>query len=161
MHMEKEGGMQMDAVRIIAASRRSLAQTNTVHDVLVEAWQAQALAEAIGSHLAIFGPYEVRSRARGLGDASGRFSGGLLCSTATTDGLRAAQLTEIRDVKAVLVGLCQLLREVCEALVAVVISAEEEGMYWTCVEAMDTADESRDHATGILEKLEVRDRHLA
>ncbi|ANZ15745.1 DUF6099 family protein [Streptomyces noursei] len=161
MHMEKEGGTQMDAVRIIAASRRSLAQTNTVHDVLVEAWQAQALAEAIGSHLAIFGPYEVRSRARGLGDASGRFSGGLLCSTATTDGLRAAQLTEIRDVKAVLVGLCQLLREVCEALVAVVISAEEEGMYWTCVEAMDTADESRDHATGILEKLEVRDRHLA
>ncbi|MFJ9617692.1 DUF6099 family protein [Streptomyces noursei] len=161
MHMEKEGGTQMDAVRIIAASRRSLAQANTVHDVLVEAWQAQALAEAIGSHLAIFGPYEVRSRARGLGDASGQFSGGLLCSTATTDGLRAVQLTEIRDVKAVLVGLCQLLREVCEALVAVVISAEEEGMYWTCVEAMDTADESRDHATGILEKLEVRDRHLA
>lgn len=161
MRMTKEGGTQMDAVRIIAASRRGLAQADTVHDVVVEAWQAQALAEAVGSHLAIFGPYEVRSRARGLGDAGGRFSGGLLCSATTNGGLRATQLTEIRDVKAALIGLCQLLREVCEALVGVVISAEEEGMYWTCVEAMDTADESRDHVAGILEKLEVRDRHLA
>lgn len=65
----------MDAVRIIAASRRGLAEANTVQGVIAEAWQAQALAEAIGSHLAIFGPYEVRSRARGLGDAGGRFSG--------------------------------------------------------------------------------------
>ncbi|MFG2890766.1 DUF6099 family protein [Streptomyces sp. NPDC048248] len=151
----------MDAVRIIAASRRGLAQANTVQDVIVEAWQAQALAEAIGSHLAIFGPYEVRSRARGLGDAGGRFSGGLLCPASATGGLRAAQLSEVRDVKAALTGLCRLLREVCEALVAVVCSADEEGMYWTCVEAMDTADESRDRVTGILEKLEVRDRDPA
>ncbi|MFH8568061.1 DUF6099 family protein [Streptomyces sp. NPDC017993] len=151
----------MDAVRIIAASRRGLAQANTVQDVIVEAWQAQALAEAIGSHIAIFGPYEVRSRARGLGDAGGRFSGGLLCPVSATGGLRAAQLSEVRDVKAALTGLCLLLREVCEALVNVVCSADEEGMYWTCVEAMDTADESRDRVTGILEKLELRDRDPA
>ncbi|MEU7178388.1 DUF6099 family protein [Streptomyces celluloflavus] len=151
----------MDAVRIIAASRRGLAQASTVQDVIVEAWQAQALAEAIGSHLAIFGPYEVRSRARGLGDAGGRFSGGLLCPPLRAGGLRAAQLSEVRDAKAALTSLRQLLREVCEALVSVVCSADEEGMYWTCVEAMDTADESRDRVTGILEKLEVRDRNPA
>lgn len=151
----------MDAVRIIAASRRSLADATTVQDVIVEAWQAQALAEAIGSHLAIFGPYEVRSRARGLGDAGGRFSGGLLCPASATGGLRAAQLTEVRDVRAALTSLCRLLREVCETLVGVVLLAEEEGMYWTCVEAMDTVDESRDRVAGILERLEVRDRNPA
>ncbi|MFJ9419176.1 MULTISPECIES: DUF6099 family protein [unclassified Streptomyces] len=151
----------MDAVRIIAASRRGLARASTVQDVVVEAWQSQALAEAIGSHLAIVGPYEVRSRAQGLGDAGGQFSGGLLCQAPATDGLRAAQLSEVRDVKAALTGLCQLLQEVCEALVSVVCSADEEGMYWTCVEAMDTADESRDHVAGILEKLEARERNLA
>ncbi|MCX4634787.1 hypothetical protein HEP86_30585 [Streptomyces sp. RPA4-5] len=152
----------MDAVRIIAASRRGLAEANTVQGVIVEAWQAQALAEAVGSHLAIFGPYEVRSRARGLGDAGGRFSGGLLCPASVTGGgLRAAQLSEVRDAKAALTGLCLLLREVCEALVAVVLLADEDGMYWTCVEAMDTVDESRDRVAGILEKLEVRDRNPA
>ncbi|MFI7100915.1 DUF6099 family protein [Streptomyces sp. NPDC050161] len=151
----------MDAMRIIAASRRGLAEASTVHEVIVEAWQAQALAEAVGSHLAIFGPYEVRSRARGLGDAGGRSSGGLLRPAPRTGGLRAAQLTEVRDVRGALTGLRGLLREVCEALVNVVCSADEEGMYWTCVEAMDTADESSDRVTGILEKLEVRDRNLA
>ncbi|MFF4605111.1 DUF6099 family protein [Streptomyces sp. NPDC001339] len=151
----------MDAVRIITASRRSLADATTVEDVIVEAWQAQALAEAIGSHLAIFGPYEVRSRARGLGDAGGRFSGGLLCPAVVTGGLRAAQLTEVRDVRAALTDLRRLLREVCEALVGVVLLVDEEGMYWTCVEAMDTVDESRDRVSGILEKLEVRDRNPA
>ncbi|GAB7030406.1 DUF6099 family protein [Streptomyces sp. NPDC021749] len=151
----------MDAVRIIAASRRGLAESTTVQDVIVEAWQAQALAEAIGSHLAIFGPYEVRSRAQGLGVASGRFSGGLPCSTRGGGGLRAAQLSEVRDVRASLTGLCRLLREVCEALVGVVLLAEEEGTYWTCVEAMDTLDESRDRVTGILERLEVRDPNPA
>ncbi|WP_030806775.1 DUF6099 family protein [Streptomyces sp. NRRL S-337] len=151
----------MDAVRIIAASRRGLAESTTVQDVIVEAWQAQALAEAIGSHLAICGPYEVRSRAQGLGVASGRFSGGLPRSTPAGGGLRAAQLSEVRDVRAALSALCRLLRDVCEALVAVVLLAEEEGTYWTCVEAMDTLDESRDRVTGILEKLEVRDPNPA
>jgi len=160
--MKRKGGERMDAVRIIAASRRGLAEANTVQGVIVEAWQAQALAEAVGSHLAIFGPYEVRSRARGLGDAGGRFSGGLLCPASVTGGgLRAAQLSEVRDAKAALTGLCLLLREVCEALVAVVLLADEDGMYWTCVEAMDTVDESRDRVAGILEKLEVRDRNPA
>ncbi|MGW1840477.1 DUF6099 family protein [Streptomyces sp. BBFR2] len=151
----------MDAVRIIAAGRRGLAEASTVREVVVEAWQAQALAEAVGSHLAIFGPYEVRSRARGLGDAGGRFSGGLLCPVATAGGLRAAQLTEVKDVRAALTGLRGLLREVCEVLVGIVCAADEEGMYWTCVEVMDSADESRDRIAGILEKLEIRDHDLA
>ncbi|MEU5212677.1 DUF6099 family protein [Streptomyces sp. NPDC020742] len=151
----------MDAVRIIAASQRGLAEASTVQDVIVEAWQAHALAEAIGSHLAIFGPYEVRSRARVLGDAGGRFSGGLLCPATATGGLRATQLTEVRDAREALTSLSRLLREVCEVLVGVVLLAGEEGMYWTCIEAMDTVDEARDRVAGILEKLEVRDRNPA
>ncbi|MFF9478398.1 DUF6099 family protein [Streptomyces sp. NPDC014733] len=151
----------MDAVRIIAANRRGLAEASTVREVVVEAWQAQALAEAVGSHLAIFGPYEARSRARGLGDAGGRFSGGLLCPVTGAGGLRAARLTEVKDARAALTGLSGLLREVCEVLVGIVCTADEEGMYWTCVEVMDSADESRDRIAGILEKLEVRDHDLA
>ncbi|MEF3112264.1 DUF6099 family protein [Streptomyces chrestomyceticus] len=146
----------MDAVRIIAASRRGLAQAQTVQEIVVEAWQAQALAEAVGSHLAISGPHEVRSRARGLGDAGGRTSAVLLIPAPRIGGPRAAQLSEVRDTLAALRGLNWLLGEVCEALVGVVCAADEEGMYWTCVEAMDVADESRDRVTGILKHLAVR-----
>lgn len=106
----------------------------------------------------------VRSAVEGPGTGRRRraVQRGLLCPASVTGGgLRAAQLSEVRDAKAALTGLCLLLREVCEALVAVVLLADEDGMYWTCVEAMDTVDESRDRVAGILEKLEVRDRNPA
>ncbi|UNO39498.1 DUF6099 family protein [Streptomyces sp. MST-110588] len=151
----------MDAVRIIAASRCGLAKARTVHEVVVEAWQAQALAEAVGSHLATAGPHEVRSRAEGLGDAGGRSGGTPVFPVSRAGGLRAAQLSEVRDTKATLTSLSGLLGEVCEALVGVVCAADEEGMYWTCVEAMDAADESRDRVSAILKQLAVRDRDPA
>ncbi|MET9295896.1 DUF6099 family protein [Streptomyces sp. NPDC003077] len=146
----------MDAVRIIAANRCGLARARTVQEIVIEAWQAQALAEAVGSHLAISGPHEVRGGAQGLGDAGGRAGSALLHPTARTGGLRAAQLSEVRDTEATLAGLSGLLGEVCEALVGVVCAADEEGMYWTCVEAMDAADESRDRVSAILKRLALR-----
>lgn len=154
-------GSRMEAVRIIAASRHGLARARSVQEIVVEAWQAQALAEAVGSHLATTGPHEVRAEARGLGEAGGRSGGALLCPLPRADGLRAAQLSEVRDAKAALTGLRGLLGEVCEALVSVVCAADEEGLYWHCVEAMDAADESRDRVAGILRQLAVRDRDPA
>ncbi|MER7397527.1 DUF6099 family protein [Streptomyces sp. NPDC000151] len=148
----------MDAVRIIAASRHGLAQARTVQDIVIEAWQAQALAEAVGSLLAISGPFEVRAKARRLGEAGGRSGAAVLCPVPRSYGPRAAQLSEVRDSKLALTDLCGLLAEVCEALVSVVCAAEEDGLYWTCVEAMDAADESRDRAAAILKQLLVRDR---
>ncbi len=41
----------MDAGRLIAATRQALALSADVSDTLAEAWQAQALAAAVGSHL--------------------------------------------------------------------------------------------------------------
>ena len=39
----------MDAERLIDVSRNALAQSRAVPDIVAEAWQAQALAQAIGS----------------------------------------------------------------------------------------------------------------
>ena len=46
----------MDAVRLIVTSRRSLAAGADARETLAEVWQAQALAQAIGSRLAVAGP---------------------------------------------------------------------------------------------------------
>lgn len=55
----------MEAERLIAAGRQALAESGTAQDIVAEAWQAQALAQAIGSHLALCGPLELRGEARG------------------------------------------------------------------------------------------------
>ncbi|MFD7921359.1 DUF6099 family protein [Streptomyces sp. NPDC059740] len=151
----------MDAVRIIAAGRRGLTQARTVQDIVVEAWQAQAVAEAIGSHLAVSGPREVRSQARGLRDAGGRSGGALLWRASYSGGLRAAGLTEVGDARAALSELLALLGDLCEALVVVACEADEEVVYWSCVEAMDVADESRDRVMGILRQLGVKEAGMA
>lgn len=43
----------MDAVRLIAAGRHALAQSGAAMDIVGEAWQAQALAQGMGSWLAV------------------------------------------------------------------------------------------------------------
>lgn len=65
----------MDAVRLIVTSRRSLAAGGDVPGILAEVWQAQALAQAIGSRLAVAGPPELRGEALGLTELAGRGCG--------------------------------------------------------------------------------------
>ncbi len=62
----------MDAVRLIVTSRRALIAGGDVPEILAEVWQAQALAQAIGSRLAVSGPPELRGEALGLTELAGR-----------------------------------------------------------------------------------------
>ncbi len=85
----------MDAVRLIVTSRRALAAGGGVPELMAEVWQAQALAQAIGSRLALVGPPQLRNEAIMLADLAGRGCGVLDPPPLGPDGPRAARLTEL------------------------------------------------------------------
>ncbi|WP_405742706.1 DUF6099 family protein [Streptomyces sp. NBC_00028] len=143
----------MDAVRLIVTSRRALAGSGDAPQVMTEVWQAQALAQAIGSRLAVYGPPQLRGEALGLTELAGRGCGVLDRPDLDTADLRAAQLTELGDARQALLYLGGLLGEVGIALVGLACSADDEGTYWQCMEAIDAADESRDRVRDMLRKL--------
>ncbi|MET9254843.1 DUF6099 family protein [Streptomyces sp. NPDC003717] len=147
----------MDAVRLIVTSGRALAAGGEEADILAEVWQAQALAQAIGSRLAVYGPPELRGEALGLTELAGRGCGVLHTPELAPGELRAAQLTELGDARQALLRLAGLLGEIGIALVAVASAADDETTYWSCVEAIDAADESRDRVLEMLRKLADRD----
>ncbi|KQX55401.1 MULTISPECIES: DUF6099 family protein [unclassified Streptomyces] len=144
----------MEAERLIALGRHALAESGTAQDIVAEAWQAQALAQAIGNHLALGGPQELRGDARGLSEIGEYPAWG-------AGGPRAAQLTEVADPAGALTALGALLGEVGIALVGVACATDEEGLYWACIEAIDAADESSDRVRGMLRRLAVRDGERA
>ncbi|MET9513851.1 DUF6099 family protein [Streptomyces sp. NPDC002994] len=160
----------MDAVRLIGQSRHALAQSRAARDILAEAWQAQALTQAIAGQLVLTGPAELRGEARGLSETGGRGCGVLdipaLWAGGTDDAggpppdarPRAAQLSQVADARAALIGLSVLLGEVGIALVGVACATDEEGLYWQCIEGIDAADESSDRVRGILRRLTVREQ---
>ncbi|MGW3661612.1 DUF6099 family protein [Streptomyces sp. NPDC005141] len=147
----------MEAVRLIVASRRALAESGDAPEVMAEAWQAHSLAQAIGSRLAVSGPPELRGEALGLTELAGRGCGVLGNPALGLDALRAAQLTELGDARECLLCLGGLLGEVGIALVGIACAADDEGTYWQCMEAIDAADESRDRVLEMLRRLAVRD----
>lgn len=122
----------MDAVRLIAATRYAVAHAGDAEAVVAEAWQAQALVEAVGSRLTAGGEQRVRA-----GPA------------------RAAVLTGVRDPRAALRGLLEILAEVGAALVAVARVTEEVPVYWQSVEAADAADEAADRVRALLTRYET------
>ncbi|MFK0213775.1 DUF6099 family protein [Streptomyces sp. NPDC090298] len=144
----------MEAERLITLGRHALAESGTAQDIVAEAWQAQALAQAIGRHLALCGPMELRGEARGLSEI-GEYP------TWGSAGPRAAQLTEVANPWGALTELGELLGEVGIALVGVACATDEEGLYWQCIEAIDAADESSDRVRGMLRRLAVRDGERA
>ncbi|MFF4086249.1 DUF6099 family protein [Streptomyces nigra] len=151
----------MDAVRLIMNSRRALAGSGGAPDIMTEVWQAQALAQAIGSRLAVYGPPELRGEAIGLTELAGRGCGVLEAPELAERALRAAQLTELGDARQALMNLGSLLGEAGIALVGVASSADDETTYWRCMEAIDAADESRDRVLEMLRRLADRDEVLA
>ncbi|MEU0272951.1 DUF6099 family protein [Streptomyces sp. NPDC006307] len=146
----------MDAERLIVAGRGGLAESRVALDIVAEAWQAQALAQAIGRHLALYGPPELRNDARGLSEIGGR--GGTVPDHPGLrgGGVRAARLTDVSDVRGTLRALGALLGEVGMALVGVACATDEEGLYWQCIEAIDAADESSDRVRVMLRRLTAR-----
>jgi Family of unknown function (DUF6099) len=150
--------VELDAVHLIKATRHALAECRTVQDIVAEVWQAQVLAEAVGSHLAASGPQLVRADALGLSEAVGR------ARRAAGDGFalprartRASLLSGVQDPRLALSDLGRLLAETAEALVVVAVSADEETLYWQCIEAIEAADESGDRVSGILRRLELQE----
>lgn len=150
----------MDAVRLIVTSRSALAESGEAPEIMAEVWQAQALAQAIGSRLAVYGPPELRGEALGLTELAGRGCGVLERPDLDTASLRAAQLTDLGDARQTLTCLGVLLGEVGIALVGVASAADGENTYWQCMEAIDAADESRDRVTQMLRRLTDRDEAL-
>ncbi|MFJ3858272.1 DUF6099 family protein [Streptomyces sp. NPDC090085] len=157
----------MDAVRLIAAGRHALAQSGAAWGIVGEAWQAQALAQGVGSWLAVTGPPELRSEARGLGEAGGRGCGVVDRAALQAEGgapdqpPRAARLSEVSDVRQALLGLQALLGEVGIALVGVACGTDDETLYWQCIESIDAADESSDRVRALLRRMTVRERGSA
>jgi hypothetical protein len=147
----------MEAVRLIEATRAALAQCAALHGVLVEAWQAQALAEAVGGHLALSGPHTVRAEALGLREAGAHACRALHAPGRCAGSIRAARLTTLHDPRVALSDLAALLAEVGAALFGVAVTAQEEALYWQCVEAIDAADESGDRVAAVLRRLAVRE----
>ncbi|MET9502461.1 DUF6099 family protein [Streptomyces sp. NPDC006259] len=147
----------MDAVRLILTSSRALADSVDGRRTLTEVWQAQALAQAIGSRLAVSGPPELRGEALGLTELAGRGCGVLDTPDLDPGDLLAARLTELDDAREALLRLGDLLGEVGIALVGVASAAADEGTYWQCMEAIDAADESRDRVLEMLRKLAARE----
>lgn len=147
----------MDAERLILASRHALAQSRAVPEIVAEAWQAQALAQTIGGRLAVYGPLELRSEARGLAETGARGVGALDRPGLRSGGIRAARLSGVADARAALMSLGALLVDVGMALVSVACGTDDEGLYWQCVEAIDAADESTDRVRGMLRKLAARE----
>ena len=150
----------MDAVRLIGASRCALMGSGDAPGTMAEVWQAQALAQAIGSRLAVSGPPELRGEALGLTELAGRGCGVLDAPALDVGDLRAAQLTELGDARRALSDLGGLLGEVGIALVGIACAADDEGTYWQCMEAIDAADESRDRVLQMLRRLADRGEEL-
>lgn len=144
----------MEAERLIQAGLHALGESRTAHDIVAEAWQARALAQAIGSHLALCGPLELRGDARGLSEA-GEYP------TWGAAGPRAARLTEVGEPRSALTALGELLGEVGIALVGVASVTDDENLYWQCMEAIDAADEAGDRVRGMLRRLDVREQGRA
>ncbi|WP_338673528.1 DUF6099 family protein [Streptomyces sp. SCSIO 30461] len=148
----------MEAERLIAAGRLALAHCRDAAEVVAEAWQAEALAQAIGSQLALCGPKELRGEARALGEGGGRGGSPPDVRLLHTAGPRAAQLTAVSDPPRALTLLSTLLGEVGIALVGVACATDEEGLYWQCIEAIDATDESGDRVQAMLRRLSPQER---
>ncbi|MET7345015.1 DUF6099 family protein [Streptomyces sp. NPDC087866] len=148
----------MEAERLVTVIRQALAESRGTPDIIAEAWQAQALAQAVGGRLAASGPKELRAEARALSEIGGRSSGALDHPAARAGVARAARLTEVADPRAALTGLAALLGEVGMALVGVACETDEQSLYWQCMEAIDAADESTDRVRGMLRLLDERER---
>lgn len=108
----------MDAARLIAITRFAIGAARDGHAVVAEAWQAHALVQAVIGHL----------------------DGSPLSGAAGP--VRAARLTSIRGQGRVLDDLLTIVGEAGAALVAIVRSDDEVGLYLSCVEAADAIDDA-------------------
>ncbi|MFJ4415558.1 DUF6099 family protein [Streptomyces sp. NPDC088925] len=135
----------MDATRLAVVTAAALGAARTETEVVREAWQAQALARAVGGVLAATGSPAQRAEARrlhGTGD-----TGAPPCVRP-----RASRLTSVADPPRALDALEALLEEAAHALISLAATAAESGTYADCMETIEALGNSRD-AVGVLRGL--------
>lgn len=128
----------MEAVRLIEAMRDALKGARGEQELLAEAWEAHALAEAVVSRLL---PDDMRP------------TGPPGAGTGRSMPRRAGTLTEVREPAAALRELRDLLSELGVVLVSAACSVEDESLYWQCIEALDAAADSRDQVCVLLREV--------
>ncbi|WP_431037516.1 DUF6099 family protein [Streptomyces sp. P6-2-1] len=127
----------MDATRLAVVTAAALGAARTEREVVREAWQAQALARAVGGVLAATGPQDRRTEARRLHETGG--TGAPPCARP-----RASRLTSVADPPRALEALDALLEESGHALIPLAATAAESGTYADCMEAMEVLGNCRD-----------------
>jgi hypothetical protein len=130
----------MDAARLIGSTRRALKEIRGEGELLAEAWQAQALAEAVIRHLV---PDGTGAKGPPAGPAPRAAPG------------RGAALTEVRNPAGALRDLRELLSELGAVLVSAACSTEDEAVYWQYIEALDGAADRRDRVCALLREAEA------
>jgi hypothetical protein len=144
----------MDGLRLIRITRHALAEARSVRDVLVESWQACQVVEAVGNSLAAVPEARGRPSAaaaeRAAGHAADRAG---RPPSEWTGAERAGRLTEVADPRAVVEEARRLLREVAEVLIVLACGADEQELYWRCIDAVDATAECKELATDLLRAL--------
>jgi hypothetical protein len=139
----------MDAARLVAESERVMRGAPQPEDVIEEAWQAGELVEAVDRLLAAGArPPGADAGPAGWPAGTGGRAGPVLAA-AGAGPPRAARLTAVRDPAGTLRALRVLLGEITHALVGLVCAVQDEGAYWSCIEALDAVDEARDRVRAL------------
>ncbi|MFE3109552.1 DUF6099 family protein [Kitasatospora indigofera] len=140
----------MDALRLIKTARHAMAEARDVPDVLLEAWQAGLLTEAVGSRLAERGDGEVAALGQLLSEAGAQVASCLEPSPESAAAAdfgssgRASRLTDLGELDPLLEELARLLHDATETLVVLACGADAESLYWTCIDGVDAGSECKD-----------------
>ena len=140
----------MDALRLIKTARHALAEARNVPDVLLEAWQAGLLAEAVGGRIAEQEEGEPAALGQLLCEAGAHVASCLEPSPESSAAVdwggigRASRLTGLGDLDPLLGELGRLLHETTETLVVLACGADAESLYWTCIDGVDAGADCKD-----------------
>ncbi|WP_371481512.1 DUF6099 family protein [Kitasatospora sp. NBC_00315] len=140
----------MDALRLIRTARHALAEARDVPDVLLEAWQAGLLTEAVGGRLADREEGELAALGQLLCEAGAQVASCLEPSPESSAALdwggvgRASRLTDLGELDPLLEELGKLLHDATDTLVVLACGADAESLYWTCIDGVDAGAECKD-----------------
>jgi hypothetical protein len=149
----------MDAQRLIKSTRHALTEARSVPPALIEAWQACILVEAVATVAALAlaerdlldgGGSGAAEIARALTEAAGH---AVVRGPSHTDGggpSRADRLSAVGDLVGTVRELRALIHETAEALIVLACGAQEQDLYWRCIDSVDAVAECQELATDLL-----------
>jgi hypothetical protein len=150
----------MDAQRLIKSTRHALTEARSVPPALIEAWQACILVEAVATVAALAlaeqslleeGRGGAAEIARALTEAAGHAA--VCVGRPPDDGCgpsRADRLSAVGDLVGTVRELRALIHETAEALIVLACGAQEQDLYWRCIDSVDAVAECQELATELL-----------